>query len=223
MPKFIKLAEYLDCRTGKSLEECAIYFNVSKRSVQRWIEQIEIAFSSLKVEQSWDPTGVKRFRCVGRTRLQKAQLYPRDVLEVWSMTLAMQLLAQKSLDEDAAAVSFVRDRLMQSLPLAVRLKLEAQIAMLQLNEFASHPPYRSSSGNFGLLGKLRLALLEARKIKVTLRDGSMFEAFVKCVVHDDCVNVIFLIGDFEKSVALAKISAVVGIHDMLGVYVPLAE
>jgi transposase len=37
MTKILKVAQFLDCKQGKSLEEAAFHFGVSKRSVQRWI------------------------------------------------------------------------------------------------------------------------------------------------------------------------------------------
>lgn len=214
MTKILKVAQFLDCKLGKSLEEAAFHFGVSKRSVQRWIDRVETDFPGLSVEESWDAAGTKRFRCIGRSRLGGGGLGKRDILALWSLTLAADMMHENGLYDDADAIADIKAALLRNAPRAVRQEIDLLIARLCESEGLKVDREQMLQCPKGVANKLRLAMLHERTVKLSLRDGRVISAYIDGVVRIPVACVRIFAGGRNVIVPLEHIVEVAGIDDL---------
>lgn len=214
MTKILKVAQFLDCRLGKSLDEIAFHFGVSKRSVQRWIDRVEADFPGLSVEESWDNAGIKRFRCIGRSRLGGASFGKRDILALWSLTLAADLMHENGLHDDADAIADITTSLLGNAPRAMRKEIELLIARLRKSEGVAGDGAQMLQSSRGVANKLRLAMLHERKVKLNLQDGRSISAYIDGVIRTPSACAQVKTGGKNVIIPLDHIIEVVGVEDL---------
>lgn len=214
MTKILKVAQFLDCKLGKSLDEAAFHFGVSKRSVQRWIDRIDVDFPGLIVEESWDEVGTKRFRCIGRSRLGGATFGKRDILALWSLTLAAEMMHENGLHDDADAIADVKAALLDNAPRAVRREVDLLITRLRKSEGLTGDGAQMLQSPRGVANKLRLAMLHERTVKLNLRDGRIISAYIDGVVRNPVACARFVAGGRNVVVPLQHIVDVAGVDDL---------
>ena len=215
MTKILKVAQFLDCKLGKSLEEAAFYFGVSKRSVQRWIVRIKEDFPGLSVEESWDESGTKRFRCLGRSRLGSASFGKRDILALWSLTLAAEMMHEIGLHDDGDAIADVKGALLCNAPRAVRHEVDLLIARLRKSEGLTDNRTQMLQSPRGVVNKLRLAMLHERMVELNLADGRNISARVDGVLRRPLACARLNTSGRNVIVPLEHILDVLGINDLL--------
>lgn len=213
MTKILKVAQFLDCKQGKSLEEAAFHFGVSKRSVQRWINRVEADFPGLSVEESWDDVGTKRFRCIGRSRLCGVTFGKRDILALWSLTLAADMMQENGLHDDAEAIAGIKAALLGNAPRAVRLEVDLLITRLRKSE-SNGCAAKMPQCPKGIANKLRLAILHERTVKLVLRDGRILSAYVEGLARNPVACARLNASGRSALVPLAHIVDVVGLDDL---------
>lgn len=214
MTKILKVAQFLDCKLGKSLDETAFHFGVSKRSVQRWIDRVEADFPGLSVEESWDSAGIKRFRCIGRSRLGGATFGTRDILALWSLTLAADLMHENGLHDDADAIADVKAALLDNAPRAVRREVNLLIARLRESEGLTGDGAQMLQSRRGVANKLRLAMLHERTVTLNLGDGRSISAGIDGVLRNPVACAQLNSGGENLIVPLEHILEVVGVDDL---------
>jgi hypothetical protein len=213
----LKVAEYLDCPQGRSLDEGAGFFGVSKRSLQRWIERISTDYPGLDIKICWDDAGTKRFRCIGRSKIETGVIGKRDIMMVWSVTLASHLMRQRGLHDDADALVNLQEALLEKTPRATRIFISQQIERLSQSEGLSNQPAPNRGGN-KIAIQLRLAMLDNRRVRLELKDGRYVEGYVKGVIHDLEVCVTLVCEGREIIVALQNLASTWGLDDLSSDY-----
>ena len=214
MTKILKVAQFLDCKLGKSLDEAAFHFGVSKRSIQRWIDRIDADFPGLIVEESWDEVGTKRFRCIGRSRLGGATFGKRDILALWSLTLAADLVRGNGLHGDADAIADITASLLGNAPRAVRKEIEFLIARLRKSERLTGDRLQMFQCPKGVANKLRIAMLHERAVNLNLRDGRSVSAYIDGVLRAPAACAQVKMGGKNVNIPLEHIVEVVGVEDL---------
>ena len=214
MTKILKVAQFLDCKLGKSLDEAAFHFGVSKRSIQRWIDRIDADFPGLIVEESWDEGGTKRFRCIGRSRLGGATFGKRDILALWSLTLAADLMHENGLHDDADAIADITASLLGNAPRAVRKEIEFLIARLRKSERLTGDRLQMCQCPKGVANKLRIAMLHERAVNLNLRDGRSVSAYIDGVLRSPAACAQVKMGGKNVNIPLEHIVEVVGVEDL---------
>lgn len=214
MAKILKVAQFLDCKLGKSLDEAAFHFGVSKRSVQRWIDRIHADFPGLIVEESWDELGTKRFRCIGRSRLGAATFGKRDILALWSLTLAAEMMQENGLHDDADAITDVKAALLDNAPRAVRREIDLLIERLRKSEGVTGDGSQMLQSSRGVANKLRLAMLHEREVQLNLQDGRSISAHIDGVLRNPVACAQLNTGGENVIVPLEHIAEVAGVDDL---------
>lgn len=216
MTKILKLVAFLDTPRGRTLQEVAEHFGVATRSVQRWIARIEPSYQGLTVEHLWDETTQKRFRCSSPSKLLSVTLHKRDVLAIWSMTLAAQVLRSSGLTDDADAIAAVQALALKDVPRGQRLEIEKRIAVLASGEKV--PPAQSRDvAAKGVPNALRLAMIHGRTVTLTLRNDKTVVGRVKAILHASKIAVTLETGRGEVILPLSQILDAAGVEDLFQV------
>lgn len=213
MTRILKLATYLDIQNGRSLQEAADHFGKTKRSIQRDIQRIELDYQGLKVEHLWGEDFQKRFRCVAGSKLS-AKVKKRDVLAIWSMSLAAQLLGSCGMQDDADAILSVQALLLDNAPHAERAEIKKRLAILAGGEKVANLDHKAVAMK-GVVTKLRLAMIHGRSIKVNLKDQALVEGSVSAISHSVEMNVTLAGARGNVVIPIRRITEVSGVDDLL--------
>lgn len=213
MTKILKLATFLDTPKGRTLQESAEHFGVAKRSVQRWLDRIEAEYQGLKVEHLYDETLQKRFRCSTSSKLFPVKVQKRDILAIWSLSLAASVMRSAGLTDDADAILAMQALALKDLPRSHRMEIDKRIAVLASGE--KMPVVQSSNCALkGVSSKLRLAIVHGRTVTVNLRDQVRVSGSVKAILHDPTLSVMLETGLGDIIVPLGHIRDVAGVDDL---------
>lgn len=213
MTRILKLATFLDTQNGRSLKEAADHFGKTKRSIQRDIQRIEVDYQGLKVEHLWGEDFQKHFRCAAGTKLS-AKVKKRDVLAIWSMSVAAQVLGAHGMQDDANAILSVQALLLENAPHAERVEIKKRLAILAGGEKVEKAD-RKAVAMCGVVTKLRLAMMHGRSIQLRLKDQTVVEGAVNAIYHSPEMNVT-LAGMGGSVVILSRlITEVLGVDDLL--------
>ena len=213
MVKILKLANFIDSNRGKTLDEIAGHFSVSKRTAQRWLLQLQAAFPGLQVEEFWDSTGAKRFRCSKKHDTEATITGRTNVLDFWSLTLASEVLHARGLHDDADAILAVKEKMLANAPRAVRQQIDAQIERLAQAEGVALRKINASVPK-GIATKLRLAALHGRGAIVTLKSGKQINGDVFKIVLEPIPTVQLRDGTRLARIAIEDIIDVSGSNDL---------
>ena len=213
MTRILKLATFLDTQNGRSLQEAADHFGKSKRSIQRDIQRIESDYQGLKVEHLWGEDFQKRFRCAAGSKLS-AKVKKRDVLAIWSMSLAAQVLGSHGMLEDADAILSVQALLLESAPHAERAEIKKRLAILAGGEKVANAD-RKAVAMQGVATKLRLAMIHGRGIKLHMKDQAVAEGEVTAIRHSHEMKVTLEGAHGSLVIPIRLITEVSGVDDLL--------
>ncbi len=213
MTRILKLATYLDTQNGRSLQEAADHFGKTKRSIQRDIQRIELDYQGLKVEHLWGEDFQQRCRCVAGSKLS-AKVKKRDVLAIWSMSLAAQVLCSHGMQDDAAAILSVQALLMENAPHAERAEIKKRLAILAGGEKVANAD-RKAVAMQGVVTKLRLAMIHGRGIKLHMKDQAVAEGAVTAIRHGVEMNVTLKGARGSLVIPICLITEVSGVDDLL--------
>jgi len=213
MTRILKLATFLDTQNGRSLQEAADHFGKTKRSIQRDIQRIELDYQGLKVEHLWGEDFQKRFRCAAGSKLS-AKVKKRDVLAIWSMSLAAQVLGSHGMQEDADAILFVQALLLESAPHAERAEIKKRLAVLAGGEKVAKAD-RKAVAMHGVVTKLRLAMIHGRGIKLHMKDQAVAEGAVTAIRHSHEMKVTLEGARGSLVIPIHLITEVSGVDDLL--------
>ena len=216
MTKTLKLAAFLDAPNGRTLQEAADHFGVAKRTVQRWLDRIEADYQGLKVEHLWDVALQKRFRCASSSKLCTAKVQKRDILAIWSMSLAASVMRSAGLSDDADAILAMQAQVLKDVPRAQRLEIEKRIAVLASGEKV--PSEQSGvCATKGVSSKLRLAILHDRRVTLSLIDQVKVSGRIKAILHEPKILVVLETAQGGLTLALGQIREVTGVDDLFQV------
>ena len=213
MTRILKLATFLDTQNGRSLQEAADHFGKSKRSIQRDIQRIELDYQGLKVEHLWGEDFQKRFRCAAGSKLS-AKVKKRDVLAIWSLSLAAQVLSSYGMQDDADAILSVQALLLENAPHAERTEFKKRLAILAGGEKVANAD-RKAVAIQGVVTKLRLAMIHGRSIKLHLKDQTLVEGAVSAIRHSVEMNVTLEGARGSVVIPIGMVSEVSGVDDLL--------
>ena len=213
MTRILKLATFLDTPKGRSLQEAADHFGKTKRSIQRDIQRIEFDYQGLKVEHLWGEDFQKRFRCATGSKLS-VKVKKRDVLAIWSMSVAAQILVSHGMQDDADAILSVQALLLESAPHAERAEIKKRLTILGGREKVANVD-RKAVAMQGVITKLRLAMLHCRSIKLHMKDQPVAEGAVTAIRHSVEMNVTLEGARGNLVIPIRLITEVSGVDDLL--------
>ena len=215
MSNLLILAEFLNCKHGHTLDESAAHFGTSRRTIQRWIARLDVNYPGLKIDEFWDDIGAKRFRCADRSGFAgKLSLGKRDILSLWSLVLAAEIMRERGLCDDADALDNLRGLLLANAPHAHYKEIERQLQSLRLSE-GTQAPQAENNASRGLLRKLRLAILSDRKVIVTIKGGGNVEGVVSGLKHYPLVCARLFTDGGEVVVPIEQMASLAGVDDVL--------
>lgn len=213
MTNILKLAAFLDTPHGRTLQEAADHFGVAKRSVQRWLDRVESDYQGLKVEHLWDDTLQKRFRCSSSSKLFTAKVQKRDILAIWSMSLAASLMRSVGLPDDADAILAMQALVLKDVPRSQRQEIEKRIALLACGEKV--PAEQSDHcATKGVSSKLRLAIIHDRLVTLRMHEHLSVSGRVKAILHEPKISVSLETGHGCILLPICQILDVTGVDDL---------
>lgn len=213
MTRILKLATFLDTPKGRSLQEAADHFGKTKRSIQRDIQRIESDYHGLKVEHLWGEDFQKRFRCATGSKLS-VKVKKRDVLAIWSMSLAAQILVAHGMQDDADAILSLQALLLENAPHVERAEIKKRLAILADGEKALGVD-RKPMAPKGVAAKLRLAMMYSRSITLHLQDQTAAAGTVDGVHHSPEMGVTLKNARGHVVIPIHLITEVSGVDDLL--------
>jgi hypothetical protein len=216
MSKTLKMHDYLNCSYGRSLNEAAEEFGCCHKTVQRRIKRIPVEYPGVEIEHLWDDEGTKRFRAYEASAfISRRSFGKKDILSLWSLMLAVDLLRNRGLHDDAQALDRLAASLIQNAPLAHRTEINGQLELLRVSENIQ----TADAGNrpaVGIASKLRLAVLQKRQVTVTTANGGQWSGRVAGLNLADEIGARLKAEDgAEIDVPIAEIKAVVGVDDLI--------